>query len=554
MLCPTCQQRSDAGIRCEGCQILECPRCADQHRCPNNVKPLWPHQARGIKEGFQAARDGHRVACITIPTGGGKTRVMVEMAKSLADDGRSSAIFTNRRILTTQIAKALDEQVLDYEILASGYNADEMWGQKIKLCSADTFEARVGGKADWHLPDVDDVFFDEAHSNKKPWIIQHYRQRGKQVWLFTATPVGLVPTGCTKLIQAGTNSELRECGALVACDVFAPDEPDMQGVTITPVGEYVQAQMRKRIMQTIVFGDVFDHWRRLNPFAAPTLLFAPGIEESRWFCEQFEQRGVRAAHLDGSTSADERGEIFERSMDGHLPVISSCGVLREGADLPWIVHGILVQPCGALSTYLQIVGRLLRSCPGRKNRATLQDHAGAWHRHGSPNADRLWELGDTDVSIQKAVMRDRKDGKAKEPIRCPKCKGIRLFGLVGKCPHCGHEHTQSIREVRMLDGTLARQVGPVTPVKAKARVMDDQTAWTVCLRRAAHKKMTVQQAAIMFNRERGHWPNDVNPMPPKGHADWKRRVGAVYSWTLSRRKGKGSSGRKSQSPSTTSDE
>jgi hypothetical protein len=54
----------------------------------------------------------------------------------------------------------------------------------------------------------------------------------------------------------------------------------MKGVKKTLVGEFVQAEMRKRVMQTVVFGDVFQHWKRLNPDGKPTLLFAPGVAES----------------------------------------------------------------------------------------------------------------------------------------------------------------------------------------------------------------------------------------------------------------------------------
>jgi hypothetical protein len=80
-------------------------------------------------------------------------------------------------------------------------------------------------------------------------ILGHYRKAGAIVLLVTATPVGLPKAD--GLIVAGTNSELRKCGALVPCYVFAPDEPDMKGVKKTVVGEFVQAEMRKRVMQTV---------------------------------------------------------------------------------------------------------------------------------------------------------------------------------------------------------------------------------------------------------------------------------------------------------------
>lgn len=527
MICGTCNSTCDSGIRCDGCDVIQCPRCSNAHVCPSEIKPLWPHQVRGIEEAFRAERDGHRAIVITSPTGGGKSRMMVDMAKATSDEGLSCAVFTNRRLLTKQMTDQLDKHGVDHEVLAAGYNLnDEFAGERIKVCSVQTMGSRVFDRGQWNLPAAKRVFIDEAHSNKADIarkIIEHYRDQGATVFGFTATPVGLLGL-YSHLVIAGTNSELRRCGALVPCEVFAPDEPDMRGVKMNPVGEYVQAQATKRIMECVCFGDVFSHWKRLNPFGFPTIVFAPGVGESVWFRDEFRKRGVTAEHIDGTTTDKDREDIIEGSKDGHVKVLSSCGVLREGVDLPWIVHGILVQPCAALSTYLQIVGRLLRACPGRKDRAILQDHAGAWHRHGSPNADRNWTLGDTDKSIAKRQARDRQSGKSREPIRCPQCAGLRWVGP--KCPHCGHEHKLSVRAVRMVDGTLQRMVGNVTPVKRQQT--DDEKAWMSCLFVAGSSGRTVRQARGMFYKKLGRWPQGVPHMPDE--SDWDRRVDEIFKW------------------------
>jgi hypothetical protein len=284
-----------------------------------------------------------------------------------------------------------------------------------------------------------------------------------------------------------------------------------------------------------VFGDVFDHWRRLNPAARPTLLFAPGVPESHWFVEQFRQRGVEALHLGDETPDDERQAALAAHREGRVKVICSYGILREGADLPWAWHGILLQACGGLSTYLQIVGRLLRGYEG-KERAILQDHSGAWHRHGSPNADREWRLGETDRNIASRVQHARQRGEGPaEPICCPKCQGIRAAGP--KCPHCGHEHVRSIRMVRMTGGQLKKMQGPT--VKRRKLCTNDERLWTSCLYAAAHTGHTLSQARGHFAQRAGKPLPDYLPnMPSPGSLDWDRRALDVYPW-LGRGRGKG---------------
>jgi superfamily II DNA or RNA helicase len=304
----------------------------------------------------------------------------------------------------------------------------------------------------------------------------------------------------------------------------------MRGVKMVK-GEYTHKGMVQRVMQCICFADVFDGWRANNPFALPTMLFAPGVPESKWFVQEFEARGVTARHIDGDTPEDEREEILAAHKEGDVKVLSSFGVMREGADLPWVRYGILVQVCGALSTYLQIVGRLLRAFPG-KDRCTLQDHSGCWWRHGSPNMDRRWELSQTDKQIAKERRISRQRNEVPEPISCPKCHGIRSAGP--KCPHCGYEHQKSVRAVRMTDGSLKRMTGDV--IKPKVQPNQDERNWKKCLYAAARSGHTLRQARGRFGKLTGRsLPPDVKPQPAGSDVAWDRRAGEVYPWLLKQR-------------------
>jgi DNA repair protein RadD len=487
------------------------------------VDPLWDHQGRGIIRAANAIQGGLQAICIQSPTGSGKTRVASEIAARAAAKQRKVLILTHRRILLDQTRKALLARGVKHGVIAANYDAAHL--EDVQLGSFPTLGSRAIRRKTIELPDAELVIPDEAHSNTTGdarEILLEYKRRGAKIVGLDATPVGLQEI-YDGIVSLATNSELADKGILVNGTIFAPSEPDMAGVKIVK-GEFVQGQMAKRVTDCIVFGDVFKHYLKLNPCQKPTVMFAPGVKESRGFVLQFAERGIPAAHIDGSTSQAERDDIFAAMRAGDIKVVSSYGVLREGWDFPEVEHGILCQPCNALSTYLQIVGRLKRSAAGKKG-YILQDHAGAWWRHGSPDEDRIWKLADTDASIAKAKKKAREAGEEKQQIRCPECGGIRLAGP--ECPWCGHKHVKSVRLVRMVDGTLEKMYGDAVKLKRKRQEATNEKTWRGCLYKAARLPSggTFKQAKLFFYKIRKYWPPDgLKDMPGYGSIDWDRKI------------------------------
>lgn len=521
-ICSLCQQQVaavlDGGL---------CGRCYDAQVV---VPDLWPNQERAIAAWVEEAKRVPPEPVVVVgPTGSGKTRVMAEIAKLAREWKWPGVLFTNRRVLTAQAIVSLGSVGVDHGVMAAGYERQALSG--FQVASMQTIDARALTSRKWVLPPARVVLIDEAHSNAAAvgqHIIRHYRAAGAVITGFTATPVGLGGL-YSKIIPAGTKAECRAIGSLVPCKVFAPDEPDTKGVVRRKM---VETPNGKTLWENIIFGDVFRHWQALNPQGRPTILWPPGVAESRWFVKEFLARGVTAEHIDGETSDEDRERIFKDSREGRCTVISSCGVLREGVDLPWITHGVLCQPCNGYSKYLQLVGRLMRAYPG-KDHAVLIDHAAAYHLHGSPNEDREWQLGDDDREIFAERMRKFKSGEEQEPIRCPQCSGIRKQGPI--CPHCKFQHVRSVRMVRMTDGALVKQVG--TKVKKKRQVSEDERVWYACLFACAKSRQprTVKQAAWLFKTKRGHELPEGTLHYPKQPIDWHRYVTTVYPW-LERKK------------------
>lgn len=493
---------------------------------------LWPSQMRGIEQTIAAIEAGEKRICLTAPTGGGKTRIMCELIERL---GEPTVLYTNRRMLLEQTGRRLESHGIEFGIRAAGHDVD--LSKRVQLAMIQTEDSRVYKKERTTLHWARLVIIDEAHVNcggTAARLLEDHLRDGAACVGFTATPLGI--GHCyDHLIQAGVPSELRQCGALVRASVYAPDEPDARGLRHSvKTGEFTEAAVRKAIMTKAIFGRVFEHWKRYNPDARPAILFAPGVPESIWFCEEFTKKGVRCAHIDGEhcwldlqlvpSTQETRDHIADLSRSGELAVVCNRFVLREGIDWPWLYHGILATCFGSLTSYLQSTGRLLRAFPGIAE-VIIQDHGGNWHRHGSPNADRVWNLEDTAYKLA-CERQERLRSKAEpEPITCPQCHAVRLGGPT--CPACGHTHTTKSRMVIQKSGNLVRMDGDIYKERKVDSTPQVEKEWkSVYFRlRNANRDFTFRQALGLFARDHGgKYPPTNLPFMPLSDGDWHRRI------------------------------
>jgi superfamily II DNA or RNA helicase len=494
---------------------------------------LWEHQKAGVAAVLRAIDLGSRKLVLTSPTGCGKTTIIAEVIKAHLELNKKVALYTNRKMLMEQISRELGLAGLGHGIRAAGYEDEREF--PLQICSLQTEHARRGK---WNLHDADLAIVDEIHCNsgsKAIKILDEHHEHGAVILGVTATPIDLGHF-FDELIVAGRNSDGRVCGALVPCITYGPDEPDTRKIKKQPGEDLSENEIRQAMMDTpgarkALFARVFDWWMRLNPEQKPTILFAPGVKESIWFCEQFRERGIRAAHIDGQecwldgefykSDKGMRDEILEGSRTGSIKVISNRFVLREGIDCPWFAHGIAATIFGSLQTYLQSGGRLLRAFSGLDH-VVWQDHGGNWHRHGSLNEDRIWDLTWTANRHAGTRQEAMRNGTLPEPWRCSKCAAIRRGG--NACPVCGHVDTKKSRPVAMTNGELHEVEGQIytpRPVKEKPNT---QQIWDRMYYRAKNSGMSWRQAEALFFVENHYYPPRTLNLQPKAEGDWWLKV------------------------------
>jgi superfamily II DNA or RNA helicase len=516
----------------------------------------WPPQVRAVDETLAAREQGHRMIVTTLPTGGGKSFVMQLLAEHELRRRGKVVLYTNRKMLTDQTSDVFMDAGIYHGVRAAGYEDERE--HPFQIASIQTEYSRVIKRKTWALHEATLVLVDECHQQKEQMacaILAKHKEQGVPVVGLTATPVGLAGL-YEHLIVAGTNSELRACGALVEAHHFGPDEPDLRAFKklreSADPSALTEPDIRKAMMVPGIFGRVWGSFESLNPAHLPTILFAPGVQESVWFAEQFTAKGVKAAHIDGedvwvegewhSTSRTVRDQVLADSKSGRIVVLCNRFVLREGINAPWLRHCIFATVFGSLQSLLQPGGRVLRADNdpltvgrfGPKEFAVVQDHGGNFWRWGSLNEDREWHLEDTSSSLY-GVRADRiRQGKQKEPFTCPQCHRVWTQGKVCSPARggCGHvlDSTRRSRMVVGTDGTLKPLGGEIFKPRRTSRNPEGPQLWERMYYRSRTEKGRRTFAAAMAlwaSENNWSWPDRRWPFMPTSDLDVYRLVEEV---------------------------
>lgn len=504
----------------------------------------WPHQESAHRDA-QALYRAHKCRWVMVaPCGAGKSVMMQRIAIPAAKAGKRVAVYSYRVLLTQQLLDGFRKAGADTGVVASGFKADERPNAPIQICSLQTIHARLGNFR-FAFPHADIVIVDEAHQQTGAMAQEVFRkhiEQGARCIGFTATPVD-VGGMYDELVSAGTYSEMLECNAHLPIRCYGPDRPDLSKVRAMKGGDFSSNVDRKINRVPSIIGYVYDYWKKLNPDGLPAIGFAPGVAESKWFVNEFQLRGVDCAHIDAERvvmvengiqkeyPADEssREAVIQGSREGRFKIVWNRFVLREAIDMPWLYQAIAATSMGALSTYLQSVGRVQRYWP-EYDHVVLQDHGGNIDRHGPPDLDRDWVLGDSNNTMhRKEVERRQKEkGDEAEPICCPNCCAYRTHGP--KCHECGYMHKRSVKMVRQIDGELVRKVGRDVKYKAP-KAFDD--LFRSALFGAYATGQTVKQAFAVARMRAKQSGVDPVPggkifVPKKGDPLWDRSVRHVY--------------------------
>jgi superfamily II DNA or RNA helicase len=388
---------------------------------------LRDYQSLAVDAIRAAYARGVRRVLFQLPTGGGKTVVFSYVVANATSRGTKTLILTHRQEIFEQVEAALALAGVPYGRIAPGCAESDA---PVQIASISTL-ARPKRLERWRGW-ADFVVVDETqHAVAGSWARVLLSQASAKVLGVTATPQRLDGRGLGEIfdhmVVGPQTGELIKAGWLSPFVCFEPTEsPDISDARIR-AGDYTIEDQRAAVDNGIVIGAAVAEYQRICP-GVPAVAFCVDVDHSQRLAQRFREAGVAAVHLDGETAASERRRAIAGLSDGSIKVVTNCGLISEGVDVPSIGAAILLRPTASVALYLQQVGRALRPAPG-KDKALILDFSGNVARHGLPDEPRQWSLDSRPVK-----QRDRGDGP--QLRRCKDCGALNHRGA-HSCTECG---------------------------------------------------------------------------------------------------------------------
>lgn len=468
-------------------------------------RPLRPYQADALARLRETVRVSKRVV-FQLATGGGKTLCAAKIIEGARAKGKRVVFCVPAISLIQQTVDAFEaEGIAGIGVLQADHPRTDPLAP-VQVASVQTLARR-------ERPMADVVIWDECHVRSaavEAWMAD---EPAKVFIGLSATPwakgMGLV---WQDLVVGATTRSLIDAGYLAPFRVFASGHPDLTGVK-TVAGDYHQAQLGEAMGERRLVADIVSTWL-MRGENRPTLCFAVDRAHAAKLQAEFHAAGVSCGYIDALTDRVERQLIQRRFASGEFKVVCNVGVLTTGVD--WDVRCIiLARPTKSKMLHCQIIGRALRTAPGKAD-ALILDHA-----------DNNLRLGFvTDIHHNRLDRRrpgEKKDGDETErpaalPRECPKCSALKP-PKTPVCPACGFKpERQSDIE------TEAGELVEITKTKKREATREEKQAfWSGLLAIAKQRGRKPGWASNSYREKFGVWPRGLDDRAAEPHAE-------VLSW------------------------
>lgn len=435
-------------------------------------------QLHGYQQTFKndidaAWRAGNRNVLGVLPTGGGKSVVVSDIVLDAARENMPQVIEAHRNELVSQMSGHIARRGIYHRIVGPDTTISQITKQHraefgksfvnpsapTAVVGVDTLIARGDSLKDWAYQ-VRQKITDEGHHvlRENKWGKSFSMFPNARGLLVTATPwrtdgkgLGRHADGIVDTMVLGPNMrELITLGAICDYEIVCPtSDLEVSDDDLGESGDFTPKKLKTAAKKSHIVGDVVAAYCRYAYYKR-TICFATDVETGGKIAASFVESGIPAVCLSAETPAAMRERCVAEFKAGRIWVLVNVDLFDEGFDVPACDCVIMARPTASLGKYRQMIGRALRTAPG-KAYGLIIDHVSNWLRHGLPDKHVLWTL-------------DRRDKRAKQekdpddiPLTC--CKSCakpyersKLF-----CPYCGAcQPLPSPRErsIQMVDGDL----------------------------------------------------------------------------------------------------
>lgn len=385
----------------------------------SDLLKLRDYQEDAITKTFEAFALGTNRPAVVLPTGAGKTVIFSWIANKWVRERRSRVlILVHRDELATQTVKKLHDVAPSLKVGVVKGTRNEYANVDVIVGSVQTLRRFARRNP---ITNIGLVIVDEAHHA----AAESYREILDHFGCFTGrTPA----VGFSATLVRSDKGDLSEVWERVVCqrdilDLIPEHLCDVRGklVTVdgltlseikTTRGDFSEASLTDALLtadaQRFVVNAYHEYARDRK-----TIVFTPTVQAARAFNDQFIASGVRSAVVWGTMPAEDRRLALKMFETGELEVIVNCMVLTEGFDEPSASCAIIARPTRSAALYVQMVGRVLRKHPSKRD-ALVLDVVGASQDHklatlADLTSRRVEEIAPGE-SLLEAAARERKRG------------------------------------------------------------------------------------------------------------------------------------------------
>ena len=420
---------------------------------------LRPYQKEAVEAVYKALRETDDNPCVEIPTAGGKSCCIAQIATDAVKLWNGSVmILAHVRELLLQNAEKIARLCpgIPVGVYSAGLGCRDTRHPIIVGGIQSVYDkAELFGKRDLlivdeaHLipPDGEGMYRTFLEAMKR--INPHVRLIG-----FTATPYrtgnGAICKPENLLNRICYKAEIKP---LIAQGYLSPitskaghSSIKVDGLHVR-AGEFIQEEVDAAVNNAKAIDSACRDAVQQAAGRKTIIVFCSSVKHAEHVSKKLhELTGDETAVVTGETPSQERATILRRFKGAELhpdlfgvkerPIRWLCNVsvLTTGIDVPGIDCVVLLRPTASAGLFVQMAGRGLRLSPetGKKDCLVL-DYAGCIERHGPLDMIQVREPGHGPK---------REGPLAKE---CPECRTL-VHPAVMVCPQCGYQWPRPERD------------------------------------------------------------------------------------------------------------
>jgi superfamily II DNA or RNA helicase len=347
---------------------------------------LRPYQQQAVDAVKKDWAAGYTDVLGTAATGLGKTAIFLALLNDVIVDGRG-LILAHRKELIEQPLERLFSYFPEWRWQTAGRAGIVMADQNqpdsdLVVATVQTLASPRRLEEVLRFGPIQYLITDEAHhatASTYRQVYERLREANPEMRHLgvTATPIRADGDGLAGVFQKesfhfGIVEGIRE-GFLAPVRWLAIQTAVSVAGVASREGDFVRKQLANVFETENCFDLVVESHKRYAD-GRQAVAFTVSVEGAYRLAEKFREVGITASAADGTTGKRERAAILDAFAGGRTQVLCNVGLYTEGLDVPQASCIHQVRPTRSDGLYTQMIGRALRTYPGKPD-ALILDYA-----------------------------------------------------------------------------------------------------------------------------------------------------------------------------------